>query len=69
VFRIYYSLFKYLVIPFGLTNTLVTFQRIINKQLHEYLNIFIVTYLDNILIFSKIEIKYIEYIRKVLSKL
>ena len=38
----------------------------INNQLYKYLDIFIVAYLDNILIYSKIEAKYIEYIKKVL---
>ena len=36
---------------FRLTNTLVLFQRFINKVLGELLNIFIIIYLDNILIF------------------
>ena len=38
---------------FRLTNTLVLFQRFINKVLGELLDIFIITYLDNILIFLK----------------
>jgi hypothetical protein len=41
----------------------------INDQLHEYLDVFVVAYLDDILIFSKNEIEYIEHVRKVLEKL
>ena len=41
----------------------------INNQLYKYLNVFIVAYLDDILIFSKILTKYIEYIKKVLDKI
>ena len=37
--------------PFGLTNVLATFQRFINKVLGEHLDVFIVAYLNNILIF------------------
>ncbi|KIN05193.1 hypothetical protein OIDMADRAFT_116225, partial [Oidiodendron maius Zn] len=37
--------------------------------LYKYLNIFIVAYLDNILIFSKILTKYIKYIKKILDKI
>ena len=55
--------------PFGLTNILVIIQRIVNKQLYKYLNIFVITYLDNILIFSRSKSKYIKYIRRVLEKL
>ena len=39
--------------PFGLSNVPVTFQRYINKILAEKLDIFVVVYLDNILIFTK----------------
>lgn len=38
-------------------------------MLQEYLYLFIITYLDNILIFLKEKREYIEYIRKVLQKL
>ena len=54
---------------FGLTNTLATIQRIVNEQLYKYLNIFVIAYLDNILIFFKLKSKYIKYIRRVLEKL
>jgi hypothetical protein len=55
--------------PFRLTNTLVLFQRFINKVLQEYLHSFIITYLDNILIFLKEKEKYVQHISKVLKKL
>ena len=48
--------------PFGLINTPITFQKIINYILYKYLNIFIIVYLNNILIFSKNKEQYIEYI-------
>jgi hypothetical protein len=37
---------------FELKNTSVTFQRLINDTLREYLNDFVITYLDDILIYS-----------------
>ena len=46
-----YRHFKYYVMPFGLFNTPATFQRYINKILAEKLDIFIIVYLDNILIY------------------
>ena len=38
---------------FGLSNTLATFQKYINKILAEKLDIFIIIYLDDILIYIK----------------
>ena len=38
---------------FGFFNTPATFQRYVNKILTEKLNIFIIIYLDNILIYTK----------------
>jgi hypothetical protein len=52
-FRTKFRHFKYLVMLFGLTNALASFQRFINKVLQEYLYSFIIAYLDNILIFLK----------------
>ena len=39
--------------PFGLLNAPATFQRYVNKILVEKLNIFVIIYLDNILIYTK----------------
>ena len=52
IFRTYYKLFKYLVIPFNLTGAPVTFQWYINWVLRNYLNEFYTVYIDNILIYT-----------------
>ena len=39
--------------PFGLINVLGSFQGYVNKTLAEKLNIFVIVYLDNILIYIK----------------
>ena len=41
------------MILFGLTNVLASFQRYINKIFTEKLDIFIIVYLDDILIYTK----------------
>ncbi len=53
VFRTRYSHFKYQVMPFGLSNALASFQGWINKIFAEKLDIFVVVYLDDILIYIK----------------
>ena len=52
-FRIQYSYFKYQVMFFGLFNALATFPSYVNKILAEKLDIFIIIYLNDILIYTK----------------
>ena len=52
-FQTKYSHFEYQVMPFGLSNALVSFQGYINKILAEKLDIFVIIYLDNILIYTE----------------
>ena len=51
MFRTKEGLFKLIVMQFGFTNTPVIFQRRINYILKEYLDDFIMAYLDNIIIY------------------
>lgn len=50
--------YKYLVLPFGLTNAPAVFQNLVNNVLRGMS----FTYLDNILIFSKSETDYVKYV-------
>ena len=54
---------------FRFTNTPVIFQRRINYILEEYLDDFIIVYLDNIIIYLNSKKEYKEYIKWVLSRL
>ncbi len=49
--------------PFGLTNRLTTFQVYTNKILVEKLDIFLIVYLDDILIYTKSKRK--EYVEAI----
>ena len=49
-FQIQYGHFEYQVMPFGLSNVLASFQGYINKILAKKLDVFVIVYLDNILI-------------------
>ena len=51
-FRTRFGYYKYQVMPFSLTNILASFQELINNIIREYLNMFTLAYLDDILIFS-----------------
>ncbi len=52
---------------FKLTNVSTTCQEIINNVLRQYLNRFVIAYLNDIIIYSKILKKHINYVFKVLK--
>jgi hypothetical protein len=51
---------------FGLTNAPASFKRFIKEVLHKYLHLFMIVYLDDILIFSKEREQHVEHITSVL---
>ena len=68
-FQTRYSLYKYLVMPFGLANGPSSFQTYINNVLHGMLNIFCTAYIDDILIYSNSKKEHQKHVRKVLEAL
>jgi hypothetical protein len=65
-FHTKYRAYKYKVLWKGLTNGPAIYQRYINDILFDYLNIFYIAYLDDILIYSDNPLEYKNHIRKVL---
>ena len=63
------DLFEYLVVPFGLTNAPAVFQSYINYTLRDFLDIFAIAYLDDIVIYSQNEEDHIKHVRRVLERL
>jgi Reverse transcriptase (RNA-dependent DNA polymerase) len=64
-----YGLYKYKVLPFGLTNRLATYQRYMNNVLFDYLDNFCTAYLDDIMIYSDNKLEHKTYVKKVLERL
>jgi hypothetical protein len=63
-----YGLYEYLVMLFGLTNTPTSFQRWINEILSDYLDMFCIAYLDDILIYSDNLKQHCQHIKMILSR-
>jgi hypothetical protein len=68
-FRTHYGHFEYLVMPFGPTNAPASFQNLINNTLRDFLDIFVVVYLDDVLIFSSNMEEHQNHVRLVLQRL
>jgi hypothetical protein len=64
-----YGLYEYTVMSFRLTNALAYFMYLMNKVFMEYLDKFVVVFIDDILKFSKMEEEHEKHLRLVLEKL
>ena len=58
----------YVKIPFGLMNAGATFQREMDIDFLEDIGYFIVIYLDDIIVYSKIDEEHLVHLRKVFEK-
>jgi hypothetical protein len=68
-FWTWYGLYEFTVMSFGLTNAPAYFMNLMNKVFMEYLDRFVVVFIDDILIYSKSESDHEEHLRLVLQKL
>jgi hypothetical protein len=64
-----YGLYEFTVMSFGLTNAPAYFMYLMNKVFMEYLDKFVVVFIDDILVFSRSEEEHEEHLRLVLQKL
>ena len=68
-FRTRYGHYKFVVLPFGLTNSPATFMCLMNSVLNKYLDKFVLVFIDDILVYSKSEEERKEHLRIVLQTL
>jgi hypothetical protein len=64
-----YGLYEFTMMSFGLTNAPAYFMYLMNKVFMEYLDKFVVVFIDDILVFSRSEEEHEEHLRLVLQKL
>ena len=68
-FRTHYGHFEFLVMPFGLCNAPASFMYLMNTVLREYIDKFVIVFLDDILVYSKTKKEHLVHVQKVLQKL
>ncbi|KAF8750036.1 hypothetical protein RHS01_09663 [Rhizoctonia solani] len=68
-FRTKYGLYESLVMTFGLTNAPAAFQHFMNELFKDLLDVCVIIYLDDILIYSKDDASHTKHVHEVLKRL
>jgi hypothetical protein len=68
-FKTWYGLYEYTVMPFGLSNAPAMFQNMMNHIFRDLLDLGLIVYLDDILIYAETEEEYDRIVTEVLRYL
>ena len=68
-FRSRYGHYEFIVMSFGLTNAPAVFMELMNRVFKEFLDTFVIVFIDDILVYSKSEMEHEEHMRRVLTLL
>ena len=68
-FRTRYGLYEFQVMPFGLTNALSTFQDMMNHVFSDMIDLGLLVYMDDFLIYAKTEEEHDQRVKEVLRRL
>jgi len=66
-FRTRYGHYEFLVMPFGVTNVPSVIMNLMNQVFSQYLDQFVIVFIDDILIYSKRDREHAEHLRIVLQ--
>ena len=68
-FRTQYGHYEFVVMSFGLTNALAAFMYLMNRVFKQYLDLFVIIFIDHILIYSRSEEEHASHLRVILQTL
>ena len=64
-----YGHYESVVMSFGLTNAPVVFMKLVNRVFNDYLDMFVIVFIDDILVYSKIDLEHQKHLKKFLTSL